>query len=137
MAYAPQQILQNIHVNVKRTISGVHIFINARKILNDDTCDDIYLMNNAIIDSIKYCFDKIVEINKFNPTNRRYFDLKTNWQLIRECQLETVVENISNWLQAQDPRYDGKFWIDNPREISTDETAEYYEKGWIISKPSN
>ena len=111
---------------------------NARTILNDEAyADDIYLRNNAIIDSIKYCFDKIVEINKYNPTNRKYFDLKTNWQLIRECQLETVVENISNWLQAQDPRYDGRLWIDNPHEIDTDETAEHYENGWIISKPSN
>lgn len=111
--------------------------INARTILNDETFDDLYLRNNAIIDSIKYCFDKIVEINRYNPTNRRHFDLKTNWQLIRECQLETVVENISEWLQEQDPRYDGRNWIDNPHEIDTDETAEYYAKGWIISKPSN
>ena len=108
----------------------------ARRMLNDTECDDTYIRNNAIIDCLKACFDKIVEINKYNPTNRRYFDLKQNWQLIREYNLEAVVENISQWLQAQDPRYDGRNWIENPAEIQTDFTeAEKYENGMDNKQP--
>ena len=99
--------------------------------------DDIYTCNNAIINCAIACFNEIKDINRYNPTNRRYFDFKANWQLIRECKLEQVIENIHEWLLA-DPRYDGRNWIDNPKEIISDFTeAEMYEKGWITSNPSN
>lgn len=104
-----------------------------RKVWNDEHEHDIYTANNWIINTCKSCFDAIMEFNQYNPTNRVYFDLKTNWDLIRECKLDQVIDNIAKWLQSVDTRYNGKVWVDvKASEILVDETAELYASGCIV-----
>ena len=67
-------------------------------------------LEDKIFDAIKMCFNGIYEVAKFHKN--LYFNLKSNWALLRKHDYDAVIENISQWLQKADDRYNGETWTE-------------------------
>lgn len=77
--------------------------------------------NQMVFQQLRFCLNDIGNTVRFNR-KLPFFDLKTNWDLLKGREFEKVLENVKNWLQQVDIRYNGVDWDEqrmNPNHKNT------------------
>lgn len=104
-------------------------FYNIREIVENPKNQDFY--HEELGGKIKTCFNMIADSNRYNPKNAVWFDLKTNWNLLRNRNYDEILVNIQNWLIDSDftrfKTWEGKNGYMNPTITALDEEAAEYE----------
>lgn len=67
------------------------------------------ITKELLYNEFKGSFENIMDMVKYNK-QLPYFNLKENWELIKQTNYQQVLKNLKEYLSSIDGRYDGENW---------------------------